>query len=157
MTRHMHEEMNPKVVNAEYAVRGAITNRAAEIDKELASGKGNYPFDSVLYCNIGNPQSLNQKPISYPRQLLAACEYPEVRPLLLFGRCGVCTRVTIIYRVFNCDFLPDRLHVRADKRTCAALRAHLHYGHARLQYYFARLAATDRHTAEPMSAVGLVR
>ena len=74
-----HAQINPKVVEAEYAVRGAITQRAAEIEKELASGKGSYEFDKVLYCNIGNPQSLNQKPISYPRQLLACCEYPEVR------------------------------------------------------------------------------
>lgn len=75
----MDDTINPKVKEAEYAVRGAITNRAAEIEKELNSGKGKYPFDKVLYCNIGNPQHLDQKPISYPRQLVACCEYPEVR------------------------------------------------------------------------------
>jgi hypothetical protein len=75
----MNDTVNPRLIAAEYAVRGAITERAAEIEKILASGKGSLPFDKVLYCNIGNPQQLNQKPISYFRQLLACCECPEVR------------------------------------------------------------------------------
>jgi alanine transaminase len=76
--KSMIDIVNPKVLAAEYAVRGAITERAAEIEKMLASGKSNLPFAKVLYCNIGNPQQLNQKPISYFRQLVACCEYPEV-------------------------------------------------------------------------------
>lgn len=80
----MIETVNPKLVEAEYAVRGAITERAAEIEKAVSSGKHNYSFDKVLYCNIGNPQQLNQRPISYPRQLVACCEYPEVRTSCFF-------------------------------------------------------------------------
>ena len=38
-----------------------------------------YPFDKIVYCNIGNPQSLGQKPISFFRQVLALCDYPEAR------------------------------------------------------------------------------
>jgi alanine transaminase len=83
----MNDTINPKVKEAEYAVRGAITQRAAEIEKEINAGKGNYPFDKVLYCNIGNPQQLDQKPIAYPRQLLACCEYPEVRDAATFSVC----------------------------------------------------------------------
>ena len=30
-------------------------------------------------CNIGNPQQLGQKPITFFRQVLALCDYPQVR------------------------------------------------------------------------------
>lgn len=71
------ETLNPRVVNAEYAVRGEIVARAGELQKELASGK-KLPFDSLVFCNIGNPQSLGQKPLTFVRQVLALCDYPEV-------------------------------------------------------------------------------
>lgn len=35
--------------------------------------------DQIIWCNIGNPQILGQPPITYFRQVLALCEYPEVR------------------------------------------------------------------------------
>lgn len=43
------------MVKAEYAVRGQIVVRASQIEKEMKEGK-KYPFDSLVYCNIGNPQ-----------------------------------------------------------------------------------------------------
>jgi len=30
-----------------------------------------YPFNEITYCNIGNPQAFNQKPISFNREVLA--------------------------------------------------------------------------------------
>ena len=71
--------VNSKLVEAQYAVRGPITDRAVEIEKQLASGKHEFNFQKVLYCNIGNPQSLGQAPIAYLRRLLALCECPDVR------------------------------------------------------------------------------
>ena len=73
------ETVNPSLIKAEYAVRGAITVRAAEIECELKSGTHGYSFDNILYCNIGNPQALDQRPVSFPRRLIACCECPEVR------------------------------------------------------------------------------
>ena len=32
----------------------------------------------VIYCNIGNPQALGQKPLTYVRQILALTEWPEL-------------------------------------------------------------------------------
>jgi alanine transaminase len=29
-----------------------------------------FPFKKVTYCNIGNPQQLNQKPITFFRQVI---------------------------------------------------------------------------------------
>lgn len=78
----MDRTVNPAVVASEYAVRGAITSRAAEIEEDLAKGGSSYNFKGVLYCNIGNPQALEQKPVSYGRRLLACCECQEVRTRL---------------------------------------------------------------------------
>lgn len=46
------DNLNPKVLAAEYAVRGAIAVRATELQAELAAGK-KLPFDKVIACNIG--------------------------------------------------------------------------------------------------------
>ena len=43
--------------------------RAGELEKQ---GR------EIIYCNIGNPQSLGQRPLTWNRQILALCEYPEL-------------------------------------------------------------------------------
>lgn len=78
-TSDVDSTVNPAVVASEYAVRGAIASRAACIEEDLKSGIGSYDFDGILYCNIGNPQALAQKPVSYGRRLVACCECQEVR------------------------------------------------------------------------------
>ena len=72
------DTLNPKVLNAQYAVRGEIVIRAGDIQKELSSGEKK-PFSSILYCTIGNPQQLGQLPVTFFRQVLALCDYPPVR------------------------------------------------------------------------------
>jgi aspartate/methionine/tyrosine aminotransferase len=57
------------VREAEYAVRGPIVARAQELERQ---GR------KVIYCNIGNPQALGQKPITWVRQVLALVEYPAL-------------------------------------------------------------------------------
>jgi hypothetical protein len=98
--------LRQRVVAAEYAVRGEIVRRANAIEAELkaaaakagssgehgSSAPGSttgYPFSKVVYCNIGNPQILGQRPITYFRQVLSLCEYPEVR----CGLAGWCVGV----------------------------------------------------------------
>lgn len=70
--------IDPRVVKAEYAVRGEIVRRASILEEELQAGK-QLPFEKIVWCNIGNPQILGQKPITYFRQVLSLCEYPQVR------------------------------------------------------------------------------
>lgn len=72
------DSVNPNLQRAQYAVRGAIVQRAAEISEQLESGHDNFNFDKILYCNVGNPQSLGQKPLTFPRQVLVCWEYPEM-------------------------------------------------------------------------------
>jgi aspartate/methionine/tyrosine aminotransferase len=64
-----YEEIGRDVREAEYAVRGPIVARAQELERQ---GR------KIIYCNIGNPQSLGQRPITWVRQVLALAEYPEL-------------------------------------------------------------------------------
>ena len=55
---------------AEYAVRGPIVLRAQQLEEQ---GR------KIIYCNIGNPQALKQRPLTFLRQILSLVEYPELR------------------------------------------------------------------------------
>jgi len=74
------EEVNPLVVEAEYAVRGAILTRAQEIEAELKdpAKRGKWPFEKVVRCNIGNPQALGQAPPAFARQVLSLVMNPAL-------------------------------------------------------------------------------
>jgi len=69
MTMLTIHDMNPNVLEAEYAVRGPIVQRAQELE---AQGR------KIIYCNIGNPQALNQRPLRYLRQALSLLENPDL-------------------------------------------------------------------------------
>ncbi len=62
-------DLGKAVLDTQYAVRGPIVARAQELEK---AGR------KIIFCNIGNPQALEQKPLTYIRQVLALCEYPEL-------------------------------------------------------------------------------
>lgn len=72
------DSLNPKVLKCEYAVRGEIVSIAQRLQEELMTKKGALPFDEILYCNIGNPQSLGQQPITFFREVLALCDHPAI-------------------------------------------------------------------------------
>jgi len=84
-----------QVIKCEYAVRGEIVNIAQvnifvldciflvetvllilisvsilqKLQEDLKTNKDAYPFDEIIYCNIGNPQSLGQQPITFFREV----------------------------------------------------------------------------------------
>jgi len=70
-------EINPLLVKAEYAVRGRLLDRAAQLEADLAAGKP-LPFKKIVRCNIGNPQALGQKPLSFVRQTLSLIMNPDL-------------------------------------------------------------------------------
>ncbi|GAA5970626.1 hypothetical protein JCM3765_006120 [Sporobolomyces pararoseus] len=73
------QTLNKHVLEAQYAVRGAIPLRAEELREQIEEGKGkDLPFDQVVSCNIGNPQQLDQKPLTFLRQISALTEYPAL-------------------------------------------------------------------------------
>ncbi|RKP09525.1 hypothetical protein THASP1DRAFT_4415, partial [Thamnocephalis sphaerospora] len=69
--------INPNIQRVQYAVRGELAIRAEKLNVELAAGK-KLPFSRVVNCNIGNPQQLNQKPITFFRQVAALTEFPAL-------------------------------------------------------------------------------
>ncbi|XP_026663405.2 alanine aminotransferase 2-like [Phoenix dactylifera] len=70
--------INPKVLKCEYAVRGEIVSHAQRLQQELQTKPDLHPFDEILYCNIGNPQSLGQQPVTFFREVLALCDHPSI-------------------------------------------------------------------------------
>lgn len=72
------ESINPKVIKCEYAVRGAIAIRAQVLQQQLIADPGSLPFDEIVQCNIGNPQGLNQQPITYFREVVSLCDHPAL-------------------------------------------------------------------------------
>jgi alanine transaminase len=59
MTEPLEESnLNPCVLKAEYAVRGAIAVKSQELQQELRDG-AQLPFDKVLACNIGKSPTGN--------------------------------------------------------------------------------------------------
>ena len=74
--------INPHVKEAKYAVRGELASRAEKYRAKLAKGyppsppEETLPFDTVIAANIGNPQQLDQKPITFFRQVASILEFP---------------------------------------------------------------------------------
>lgn len=74
--------MSQNLRRMEYAVRGSVVIAADRINEQLAaaaaSGEGtSFPFDKIVYTNIGNPQSVGQRPLTWPRQVLALVDLPD--------------------------------------------------------------------------------
>jgi alanine transaminase len=64
------DSINPAVVEAKYAVRGELALRANALTEQLKEGGlSDLPFSDVVHCEIGNPQALDQKPLSFIRQV----------------------------------------------------------------------------------------
>ena len=82
------ENINPHVKSAKYAVRGELAVRAEKYRQKLShsgpptppastdGAEDDLPFDSVISANIGNPQQLDQKPITFFRQVASLLENP---------------------------------------------------------------------------------
>ena len=79
-----------RLLDFEYAVRGRVVQEALALQSQLdaqnddvskrhdASSTEALPFDSLVWCNIGNPQALGQPPISFFRDVLALLESPSL-------------------------------------------------------------------------------
>lgn len=76
MGRLTLKNINPNVVEAKYAVRGELAVKSEEYRAKLRNGDKDLPFDQVISANIGNPQQLDQKPITFFRQVLSLMENP---------------------------------------------------------------------------------
>jgi len=71
------DTLNPNIKLMEYAVRGPIVARASEIERELQQGVKK-PFQEVIKANIGDAHAMGQKPITFLRQVVALCTFPDL-------------------------------------------------------------------------------
>lgn len=72
------DKINPHVRAAEYAVRGELAVKSEEFRALLSKGDKSLPFDQIISANIGNPQQLDQKPITFFRQVCSLLENPQL-------------------------------------------------------------------------------
>jgi alanine transaminase len=64
------DTINPAVLSAKYAVRGELALRANVLTEQLKKNEdAGLPFKDVVHCEIGNPQALDQKPLTFIRQV----------------------------------------------------------------------------------------
>lgn len=71
------DSINQHLRSMEYAVRGKVVIAADRISNEIQEKVKEYPFDHIVYTNIGNPQSVGQRPLTWPRQVLALADLPD--------------------------------------------------------------------------------
>ncbi|KJZ73235.1 Putative alanine aminotransferase [Hirsutella minnesotensis 3608] len=72
------DSINQNVRRAQYAVRGELAVKSEEFRARLTKGDESLPFKQVISANIGNPQQLDQKPITFFRQVCSLLENPEL-------------------------------------------------------------------------------
>lgn len=77
MPRLNASNINPHVVEAKYAVRGELAVKSEEFRAKIRAGNAqDLPFNDIISANIGNPQQLDQKPLTFFRQVLSLLENP---------------------------------------------------------------------------------
>nr|PIL96257.1 putative aminotransferase [Toxoplasma gondii COUG] len=67
-----------RVVECKYAVRGVTVRRALELQEQLTKSPNCLNFKKLIFANIGDPQALGQRPISFYRQVMACVMYPPL-------------------------------------------------------------------------------
>ena len=81
------DNINSNIKEAKYAVRGELAIRSEEYRAQLKKAESGspptppdspLPFDKVISANIGNPQQLDQKPLTFFRQVASLLEYPPL-------------------------------------------------------------------------------
>lgn len=87
--------INQNIKNLEYAVRGPLVIRAVQLAKEIEAG-AEKPFKNVIRANIGDCHAMNQKPLTFYRQVIACASNPSLMETDLDIPSDVKERVTAI-------------------------------------------------------------
>ncbi|RYG97754.1 aminotransferase class I/II-fold pyridoxal phosphate-dependent enzyme [archaeon] len=77
--------ISPLVKAASYAVRGRIVARSAHLAEQLKKDPASLPFKKIVPCNIGNPHSLGQLPLSFSRDVLSLVLNPSLKSRAAFS------------------------------------------------------------------------
>ncbi|CAL9727778.1 hypothetical protein MOUN0_B00210 [Monosporozyma unispora] len=71
-------DLNANILKAEYAIRGPLLDKVQAYEDHLREKPGSLPFDHVVNALIGNPQLLDQKPLTFTRQVLSIVQNPTI-------------------------------------------------------------------------------
>ncbi|XP_065186389.1 alanine aminotransferase 2-like [Sycon ciliatum] len=69
--------MNRNMLGVQYEVRGVVPQQARRIQAELQNGSTEYPFKDIIFANIGDMHAMGQTPITFARQVLSLCMFPD--------------------------------------------------------------------------------
>jgi alanine transaminase len=132
------KDLNPYAVSAKYAVRGKIPTMAEQLKGTLQSDPDALPFDKIIAANIGNPQQLDQKPITFYRQVLALIEYPDL------------LKSEYALKIFPHDAIDRANEIMSNLKSVGA------YSHSKGVLYFRETVAKyiedrDNHPSDPES------
>lgn len=72
------ESINSKILGCDFAILGEILAHAQRLQEEIEKKPGSLAFDEIIYCNLANPQTFGQPPITFFREVLALCDYPAL-------------------------------------------------------------------------------
>ena len=71
------QTLNKGVLEAKYAVRGEVINKADEYKERLSRGDW-LPFDKLTPLNIGNPLVFEQPPLTFNRSVISLVTDPSL-------------------------------------------------------------------------------
>lgn len=77
------DDLGPGILESSYLIRGCVLQRAGELTALKEKGE-QMPFEKICPLHYGNPQLLGQPPISFIRQVIAACFYPPLLDAKVF-------------------------------------------------------------------------
>ncbi|RCV11792.1 hypothetical protein SETIT_2G214800v2 [Setaria italica] len=72
------ETINPKVKIFNYEPCGEIVRHAERLQLEMDENPDSLPFPEIIHCNLGNPQVLGQRPVTFFREVLSPCDNPAL-------------------------------------------------------------------------------
>eukprot|EP00128_Syssomonas_multiformis_P001529 Colp12_sorted_trinity150504_noHs@30806 len=133
--------INQQLVQTQYAVRGEVPILAEKLAQQLKSSPGSLPFDNVTRCNIGNPQEVGQKPLTFFRQVASLVDNPDL--------------LDKSKRVLVSQLFPEDAIKRAEKilNECGNIGAYSHsQGHQSIRKTVAKfIEERDGYSADPES------
>lgn len=71
------DTINPNIREVEFKITGHMFTRYIELESELRAGVKK-PFDKLLKASMGDCHLAGMNPITFVRQVLAVCAYPEL-------------------------------------------------------------------------------
>ena len=71
------DNLNPDLTQVQFGLKVSIRRRAQSLEQEIKSGQKK-PFPKVVNAAVGDCHAVGQRPITFVRQVIALCSYPDL-------------------------------------------------------------------------------